>query len=391
MKRKWLMTTGSGVLLAAAVSGAWMMESAPNVYSSKQPAGVTKTISVQTVSHESKAPETAGAASQGAGTAAAAMQSEAGAPVKTMPLQDTSFQKEKPGQIYYQNKVITLMYHEVTPGQKDKQSLDASKFEEQLKLMKASGFQWITMNQYVDFVRHAKPVPPNAVLMTFDDGYESFYDDVYPLLLKYHVPATSFLIVNTIDNPKHVGIPKLSWEQVQTMHQSGVDFYSHSFDSHVYAPLDAKGNRSKAILRGPVYVKALGRKETNEEYVARVRRDLEQANAILNEKIGNTMNVIAFPYGAFSPSLLRVCKDLNMPVSFTVLPGINRPGGLNGYRVNAGGADNDPQALIAMMKNGAVSAGKKASSGKSGISHASGNKPEPPSDRRIMTPGLMMD
>lgn len=255
------------------------------------------------------------------------------------------------------------MYHEVTPGQKNKQSLNVAKFEQQLKLMQANGFQWITMNQYVEFVRHAKPVPPNAVLMTFDDGYESFYDYVYPLLLQYHVPATSFLIVNTIDNPKHVGIPKLTWNQILRMHKSGVDFYSHSFDSHAYAPLDAAGNRSKALLRGAVYVKKLGRKETAAEYMARVRTDLEQANAILREKIGNDKNVIAFPYGVFSPALLRVCKELDMPVSFTVLPGINRPGDLNGYRLNAGGADNDPEKLMALMKNAA--AGNKLNAVKS--------------------------
>uniref|UniRef100_UPI00403E71A4 hypothetical protein n=1 Tax=Paenibacillus sp. FSL W8-0194 TaxID=2921711 RepID=UPI00403E71A4 len=58
-----------------------------------------------------------------------------------------------------------------------------------------------------------------------------------------------------------------------------------------------------------------------------MRRDLEKANAVLREKIGNEMHVIAFPYGVFSPSLLRICKDLDMRVSFTVLSGINRPGG----------------------------------------------------------------
>lgn len=297
------------------------------------------------------------------GTGPAAARTESAAGKSAMTLQDTSFQQEHPARIYYRDKVIALMYHEVTPGQKDRQSLDVVKFERQLSLMKESGFQWITMKQYAAFVLHGSPVPPNAVLMTFDDGYESFYEYAYPLLLKYHVPATSFLIVNTVGNPKHAGIPKLDWEQVREMHANGVDFYSHSFDSHRYAPLDAGGKRSKAALRGPVWNAQLGRKETQGEYAARVRRDLEQANAVLREKIGNAMQVIAFPYGVFSPSLLRICKELDMQVTFTVMPGINRPGGLNGYRLNAGGADNDPESLIALMKRGAVPASNQTKPG----------------------------
>lgn len=376
------MATGAGLLLTAAVSEMIIMGSAPAVYSSKQPIEMKMVVPNQPVSHENTAIQPPKNEKTGEDPGISGLQTGSAMPGKAKSLQDTSFQNEKPGQIYYRNKVITLMYHEVTPGQKNKQSLNTGKFERQLNLMKDNDFQWITMNQYVDFVRHAKPVPPNAVLMTFDDGYESFYEYVYPVLLKYHVPATSFLIVNTIDNPKHIGIPKLSWEQIQTMHENGVDFYSHSFDSHVYAPLDAAGNRSKAVLKGPVYVKNLGRKETSGEYLARVRSDLEQANSILKEKLGNTMNVIAFPYGAFSPALLRVCKELDTPVSFTVLSGINRPGGLNGYRVNAGGAGNDPEALITLMKNNAVPTGKKLNTGKAGSGPGPVIKPEPPSSNR---------
>ncbi|MCJ8010582.1 polysaccharide deacetylase family protein [Paenibacillus sp. KQZ6P-2] len=366
MKRKWLITTGVGILLAAVVSGVLIKGLTPGANSSKQPTDVNKRFPIQPLGHESpphnaaKNGKTGGGAGKGSANSGLVLQKE------STSLQDTSFQNENPDRIFYRNKVITLMYHEVTPVQENKKSLKKAKFEQQLELMKDNGFQWITMNQYVDFVLHAKPVPPNAVLMTFDDGYESFYDEVYPLLLRYHVPATNFLIVNTIDNPKHSGISKLSWEQIQTMHQHGVDFYSHSYDSHFYAPLDAEGKRSKATLRGPIYLQSLGRKETNEEYLARVRSDLEEANSILRDKLGNTMNVIAFPYGVFSPALLRVCKELDTPVSFTVLPGINTPGSLNGYRVNAGGVDNDPEALIALMKEGAIPTGKKQSTGKSG-------------------------
>jgi biofilm PGA synthesis lipoprotein PgaB len=362
-----MVITGVGVVLAAAISIVLVKGVVSDDDSLKQQADMKKTVSVHPTSHADSALKAPIESITDQVETSPPEQLSSVIPGNKISLQDTSFQNENPGQIYYRNKVLVLMYHEVTPGQVNNQSLNIDKFKMQLSLMKDNGFQWITMNQYVEFVLHRRPIPPNAVLMTFDDGYESFYEDVYPLLLKYNVPATNFLIVNTVGNPKHVGIPKLTWEQVREMHQSGVDFYSHSFDSHFYAPLDSAGKISKAVLRGRVYIKQLGRKETKEEYIERVRSDLDQANAVLHEKIGNTMNVIAFPYGVFSPALLRVCKELDMPVSFTVLPGINSAGGLTGYRINAGGANNDPDALIAFMKTGAVVPGNLRNSAKPGL------------------------
>lgn len=377
MKRKRLVTAGAVAVLIIAASSLPMEGQAAAEGVFVQPAPMMTAVQSAEVNGQALSE----AAKTGVGTGP--IQEEPGGGSVQAPLRDTSFQQEHPAKVYYRDKVIALMYHEVTPGQKNKQSLNAAKFERQLILMKESGFQWITMKQYAEFVLHGKSVPPNAVLMTFDDGYESFYEYVYPLLLKYRVPATSFLIVGTIDHPQHAGIPKLNWKQVREMHASGVDFYSHSFDSHQYAPLDAAGKRSKAILRGPVYSKQLGRKETQEEYAARVRRDLEKANAVLREKIGNDMNVIAFPYGVFSPSLLRICKDLDMRVSFTVLSGINRPGGLNGYRVNAGGADNDPERLIEVMKRGAVPGGKTTAGGKAGAGRPAASQQKPPNPQGV--------
>ncbi|MBE9913772.1 polysaccharide deacetylase family protein [Paenibacillus donghaensis] len=379
MKRTWMIIAGVSAVLTVAIGIVLVKGPAFVRNDLKQGAGMEQPVPVQPIGHKDNAlsiPK-----QMGVDEAETPRQFGSVLPGSKISLQDTSLQNENPKRIHYRNKVIALMYHEVTPGQKNKQSLNVEKFKRQLDLMKEGGFQWITMNQYVQFVMHNKPVPPNAVLMTFDDGYESFYEDVYPLLLEYHVPATSFLIVNAVDNPKHIGIPKLTWEQIKEMHLNGVDFYSHSFDSHMYAPLDAAGKRSKAVLRGPIYIKQLGRKESKEEYIARVRSDMERANAVLREKIGNTMNVIAFPYGVFSPALLRVCKELDTPVSFTVLPGINRPGGLNGYRINAGGADNDPEALIALMKNGGMIAGKQPKGGIPGLKQKPITKPALPPAR----------
>lgn len=256
-----------------------------------------------------------------------------------------------PTGIYYKNRVLVLMYHNLSPKPEDPSTLSVANFEKQLQLMRDNNFHWISMSQYRDFVLHASPVPDNAVLLTFDDGYESFYKYAYPLLQKYQAPASSFLIVDTVDNPKHIGVPKLTWEQVKLMHQNGIDFFSHTYDSHKYVATNSSGTSTKAMLTGQMYLKDNERRETEQEYELRITNDLKQANDILQQKLGVQNHILAFPYGSFSKPLLKICEKLGIDVTLTVKMGINKPGQTNGFRVNAGGTSNDPELQLSLMKH----------------------------------------
>ncbi|QHW33801.1 polysaccharide deacetylase family protein [Paenibacillus rhizovicinus] len=283
----------------------------------------------------------------GEGSASIAVNSETAAPL----FSGLRPGPDEPHATYYKNRVLVLMYHEVEQVPHDIGALSAAKFERQLELMKANNFHWITMDQYRDFILRGAPVPNNAVLLTFDDGYASFYQYAYPILSKYEAPATSFLNVCTVGNPKEAGVPKLNWSQVKEMSRNGISFYSHSFDSHRYAPTDAKGKHMIAALTGRIYLKELGRRETESEYERRVKADLEQANVILERELGSPNHVLAFPYGAFSKSLLHISAQLGIDVTLTVKDGLDSTGQNNGFRLNAGGKQDNPELLLALMKH----------------------------------------
>jgi biofilm PGA synthesis lipoprotein PgaB len=253
--------------------------------------------------------------------------------------------------IYYKDRVLVLMYHDLSPEPQDPGTLSVDNFEKQLELMRANNFHWISMSQYIDFILHSSPVPDNAVLLTFDDGYESFYTFAYPLLQKYQAPASSFLIVNAVDNPEYKGIPKVTWEQVELMHRNGIEFFSHTYDSHKYVKMDSSSATQTAMLASPIYLKSTQRKETEEEYKRRVTNDLKQANDILNKKLGIQNNVLAFPFGGFSQSLLDICEQLGINVTLTVKMGLNKPGQTNGFRLNTGSKANDPVLQLSLMKH----------------------------------------
>lgn len=257
---------------------------------------------------------------------------------------------DDPNGVYYKDRVVVLMYHGIAPKPTDSSVLPVSKLERQLQLMKNNNFHWITMDQYRDFILHGAAVPDNAVLLTFDDGYESFYQYAYPLLREYGAPAASFLIVDTVGNPNRHGVPKLNWDQVAEMRKGGISFYSHTNDLHSYASTDSSGKHRIPALSGRIYLKDKGRLETEKEYEARVRADLKRANEVLEQKLGEPNHVLAFPYGAFSEPVLKISKELGIDVTLTVREGLDKPGDRNGFRVNAGGTANDPDLQLALMK-----------------------------------------
>jgi peptidoglycan/xylan/chitin deacetylase (PgdA/CDA1 family) len=84
-----------------------------------------------------------------------------------------------------QNILTIVMYHYVrelpyTNFPKIK-GLLASQFEEQL-IHLAKYYQFITTDDCIDAISSGRSLPPNAILLTFDDGYIDHYLNVFPIL-----------------------------------------------------------------------------------------------------------------------------------------------------------------------------------------------------------------
>ncbi|MFW5437898.1 polysaccharide deacetylase family protein [Paenibacillus apiarius] len=252
--------------------------------------------------------------------------------------------------IHYRDEVITVMYHNIEKNPSHVTFISPYQLEDQLQHMLNDNFHFITMEQYINFMLHGGAVPPNAVLLTFDDGYESFYSEVYPILLKYRLTAANFVIVSSIDNRKQIGHPKLSWAQMREMKQHGMSFYSHTYDSHAYASIDQRG-KQRPMLTHQLYLAKERRLETDQEYITRIKHDLGKAELRLKEMLGNERSVLAFPYGAYNQDVLKVCKELGIDLTFTVKPGINQRTRPNGFRINAGNQQIHSADLIEQMRN----------------------------------------
>ncbi|MDT3425974.1 biofilm PGA synthesis lipoprotein PgaB [Paenibacillus forsythiae] len=240
-----------------------------------------------------------------------------------------------PKKVYYKDKVAVLMYHHLSRKPPKPSILSVDRFEGQMKLLKQEGYNVITMDQYRRFMLGNGRIPDNAVLLTFDDGYESFYELAFPILRKYGYTAVDFVIVSGIDDRSKPGFPKLTWQQMREMKKFGMGFYNHTYDLHYYDVVNAKGGKKPALVAHH-YIKDKSRNENNQEYYDKVKKDLGLAERRLREELGNTDSALAFPYGAYNDEVLGITASLGIPLTFTIKEGLVGRGERNAGRINGG-------------------------------------------------------
>jgi len=132
-------------------------------------------------------------------------------------------------------------------------SVEPDHFESQLKYLDHNGYRTLTADELLAILNGKTPAPERAVVLTFDDGWESLWSVAFPLLKRYGFKAVAFVIPGLIEDPP-VGRSDLSngkdretdrrrlctWAELRVMQESGViDIQSHSL-SHARIFISSK-------------------------------------------------------------------------------------------------------------------------------------------------------
>jgi Polysaccharide deacetylase len=153
-------------------------------------------------------------------------------------------------------KVPIVAYHSVADEHRHPfrhLSLPVAAFERQLQHLERRGFETVTLHDVHAYLKSSTPPPPKSVVLTFDDGFLDNWVHAFPLLKKYGMKATIFVMTDFID-PSTAARPTLedvwacridreelewwgycSWPEIEAMHASGlIDIQSHT-KSHTWS------------------------------------------------------------------------------------------------------------------------------------------------------------
>lgn len=219
---------------------------------------------------------------------------------------------------YDKNSVPVLCYHDVyaTDDFDDDLGVSARNLEAHLQYLKDNGWNVVGLSQYINYVEAEEAaVPPKTILLSFDDGYESIYTLVFPLLKKFNFPAM-FAVVGSwqdgLDPPEEKKL--VSWGQLREMEASGLaDVVSHSYDLHYYEVANPQGDDFPVAN---IRYWEDGKYEEKDDYLERITEDFADMEESFKKSLGHKPLAIVWPYGECNADAVGIAKAAGMRASF---------------------------------------------------------------------------
>ena len=200
-----------------------------------------------------------------------------------------------------------LMYHMISPHLPKNRSkfnrlrVTPEAFEKQLHWLHKNGWHSMSMEE----LAACQNIPSKTVVLTFDDGYADNYIHAFPLLKKYHMKATIYIVTERFNQDwatdKDTKLSSnelnnetmLSHEMVQEMIHSGyIEIGSHTMH-HVNLPTLSMEEKEKEIAK---------------------------SKEVIEETYGITCNSFAYPFGFYDPASIKLVQKHGYSSAVTTVP-----------------------------------------------------------------------
>ena len=152
-------------------------------------------------------------------------------------------------------------------------------------------------------------------MITFDDGFESFYAYAFPLLQKYNMCAIVAVVGQYADTytrteDHHLNYSYLTWPVIGELSRSGlVEIQSHTNNMHTIT----SKRRGCTINKG----------ENKARYQEILRKDLQLNQEKIKKATGKEPTALAYPYGAHCKASKEVLKEMGFQAAFTCAEKVN--------------------------------------------------------------------
>lgn len=187
-------------------------------------------------------------------------------------------------------RLTILMYHRVDeiPAETryPKNFVTPRRFEEQVAALLEWGYSPVSFGDWLAYRRRERALPPRPFIVTFDDGYQDFATNAWPVLKRLGVGATVFLVAartgqTNVWDAAEPQTPLLDATAIRALEAEGVEFGGHGY-THV----------------------ALARVSPNE-----AREELTRCHGALTGLLGSPPRVFAYPYSNQNATVRRLARE----------------------------------------------------------------------------------
>lgn len=168
-------------------------------------------------------------------------------------------------------------------------SVTKDEFEKEIKWLKKHKARFLTERELQEYKSKGQ-FPKRSVWINFDDMDISVYENAHPILKKYNIPATGFIITNHVGDKDFNNLNMISKKQLKEMKRSNIwTFSSHTDDTHAIT----KDNTS------------MMKKKSDRQ----LKKDIKKSNTYIKKHFNKENNSIAYPYGEGDKRIINVLKS----------------------------------------------------------------------------------
>jgi peptidoglycan/xylan/chitin deacetylase (PgdA/CDA1 family) len=204
------------------------------------------------------------------------------------------------------SRALILMYHAVDrprSAQEARFCVPPAEFARQMRWLAASEYRTVTLESIADCIAAHRPLPDNAVAVTFDDGFADFREHALPVLQEHGLRATMFAVAGFLGGTNQWmqsrGFPVrsiLSAEALREIVAAGVDVGSHTINH----PRMTELSRDEAA------------------------REARESRQRLEDLLGAPVRHFAYPYGLYDDAVREVVEAAGYRAACSTRPGFNR-------------------------------------------------------------------
>lgn len=191
-----------------------------------------------------------------------------------------------------------LVYHQLGPAATHEMVVRTDTFRWQLTYLRQHGYHVVPLRTLVSCLRgETAALPSGAVAITADDGRESVFTDMLPVVREFRVPVTLFIYPSSISNASYA----LTWPQLAALRDTGL----FDIESHTYWHPDFRIER---------------RRLSPAAYRGFVTSQLVRSRTVLQQKLGVQADLLAWPFGVCDDELIGLAEQAGYRAAFTLEP-----------------------------------------------------------------------